>query len=125
MSASVALADWTGRHIPQEVADLLQAAGVAAGPMYRPDEVYDHPQLRLRHVLTDMAHPLFDVPLPAETGPARFRNIPDAPQRPAPLPGADTWKVCRDVLGLTDQRTQELIDEGVMFAGQDREGVSQ
>lgn len=125
VTGGVALADWTGRHIPQEVADLLQAAGVAAGPMYRPDEVYDHPQLRLRHVLTDMAHPLFDVPLPAETGPARFRNIPDAPQRPAPLPGADTWKVCRDVLGLTDQRTQELIDEGVMFAGQDREGVSQ
>jgi crotonobetainyl-CoA:carnitine CoA-transferase CaiB-like acyl-CoA transferase len=125
VTEGAAPADWTARHTPQEVAELLQAAGVAAGPMYRPDEVYDHPQLRWRHVLTDMPHPLFDVPLPAETGPARFRNIPDAPQRPAPLPGADTRLVCRDVLGMTDQRTQELIDSGVMFAAQDREGVPQ
>ena len=121
---SAALADWAALHTPQEVSDLLQAAGVPAGPMYRPDEVYDHPQLRLRTVLTDMTHPLFDVPLPAETGPARFRNIPPAPQRPAPLPGADTRQVCRDVLGMTDARTQELIDAGVLFA-EYREGVSQ
>jgi crotonobetainyl-CoA:carnitine CoA-transferase CaiB-like acyl-CoA transferase len=118
------LPDWTARHTPQQVAERLQAAGVAAGPMYRPDDVYDHPQLRLRNVLTDMSHPLFDVPLPAETGPARFRTIPAAPQRPAPLPGADTRQVCRDVLGMTDQRTQELIDAGVLFA-EDREGVPQ
>ena len=120
----VPLPDWTALHTPQEVADRLQSAGVAAGPMYRPDEVYDHPQLRLRNVLTDMAHPLFDVPLPAETGPALFRNIPPAPQRPAPLPGADTRQICRAVLGMTNERTQELIDAGVLFA-EDREGVPQ
>lgn len=124
VTEGAALAEWTARHTPQQVADRLQAAGVAAGPMYRPHEVYEHPQLRLRNVLTEMAHPLFDVPLPAESGPARFRNIPDAPQRPAPLPGADTRQVCRDVLGMTDQRTQELIDSGVMFAAHDREGVA-
>ncbi len=123
VTEGMTLADWAAQHTPQEVAERLQSAGVAAGPMYRPDEVYDHPQLRLRNVLTDMTHPLFDVPLPAETGPARFRNIPPSPQRPAPLPGADTRQVCRDVLGMTDQRTQELIDAGVMFAAQDREGV--
>jgi crotonobetainyl-CoA:carnitine CoA-transferase CaiB-like acyl-CoA transferase len=121
----LALAEWTARHTAQDVAERLQAAGVAAGPMYRPEEIYDHPQLRWRQVLTDMPHPLFDSPLPAETGPARFRNIPDAPQRPAPLPGADTRLVCRDVLGMTDQRTQELIDAGVMFAAEDRQEIPQ
>lgn len=123
VTGAVALADWAAQHTAQTVADRLQAAGVAAGPMYRPDEVYDHPQLRLRNVLTDMAHPLFDVPLPAETGPARFRNIPASPQRPAPLPGADTRRVCRDVLGMTPQRIQQLIESGVLFAD-DREGVN-
>ena len=125
VTADATPADWAARHTPQEVADRLQAAGVAAGPMYRPDDVYDHPQLRWRTVLTDMTHPLFDVPLPAETGPARFRNIPPAPQRPAPLPGADTRQVCRAVLGMTDQRLQDLIDAGVMFDAEDREGVPQ
>ncbi len=121
----LALAEWTARHSPQEVAERLQAARVAAGPMCRPEEIYDHPQLRWRHVLTDMPHPLFDSPLPAETGPARFRNISDAPQRPAPLPGADTRLVCRDVLGMTEKRTQELIDAGVMFAAEDRQEIPQ
>ena len=118
------LADWVARHTPQEVADRLQAVGVAAGPMYRPDEVYEHPQLGWRNVLTDMAHPLFELPLTAETGPAPFRNIPASPQRPAPLPGADTRRVCRDVLGMTEQETQRLIDSGVLFAAQNRQGVS-
>jgi crotonobetainyl-CoA:carnitine CoA-transferase CaiB-like acyl-CoA transferase len=69
-------------------------------------------------------HPLFEVPLPAETGPAPFRNIPASPQRPAPLPGADTRGVCRDVLGMTDRQIQNLIDAGVLFAAEDRQGVS-
>ena len=119
------LTDWAAQHSPQQAAALLQAVGIAAGPMNRPDEVYEHPQLRWRKVLADMTHPLFDVLLPAETGPAPFRNIPQSPQRPAPLPGADTRQVCRDLLGMTAGRIDELIGTGVLFAAEDREGVRQ
>ena len=119
------LTDWAAQHSPQQAAALLQAVGIAAGPMNRPDEVYEHPQLRWRKVLADMTHPLFDMPLPAETGPAPFRNIPQSPQRPAPLPGADTRQVCRDLLGMTAGRIDELIGTGVLFAAEDREGVRQ
>ena len=119
------LTDWAAAQPPLEVAERLQAAGVAAGPMNRPDDVYDHPQLRWRTVLTDMTHPLFEVPLPAETGPAPFRNIPQSPQRPAPLPGADTRQVCRDVLGMTAGQIEELIEGGVLFAAEERQGVAQ
>lgn len=118
------LADWAAARTPQEAAELLQSAGVAAGPMCRPDEVYRHPQLRWRNVLSDMVHPLFEVPLPAETGPAPFRNIPAAPQRPAPLPGADTRRVCRDVLGMDDDDIERLIAGGVLFTAEDREGIA-
>ncbi len=117
------LADWAASHTPQQVAERLQAAGVAAGPMNRPDDVYEHPQLRWRNLLADMVHPLFEVPLPAETGPAPFRNIPASPQRPAPLPGADTRRVCSDVLGMTDREAEELIESGVLFADDHRQGV--
>ena len=118
------LAAWAAQRSPQEVAEQLQSAGVAAGPMNRPDEVYHHPQLRWRNLLVDMTHPLFDVPLPAETGPAPFRNIPPAPQRPAPLAGADTRRVCSEVLGMTAEQTDRLIGDGVLFATEEREGVS-
>jgi crotonobetainyl-CoA:carnitine CoA-transferase CaiB-like acyl-CoA transferase len=117
------LADWLSVRTPLEAAEQLQAAGVVAGPMNRPEDVYEHPQLRWRRVLTDMTHPFFEVPLPAETGPAMFRNIPPSPQRPAPLPGADTRRICREVLGMDTDRIEALIADGVLFANEDREGV--
>ena len=99
-----------------QAAEELQAAGVPAGPMYRATDLHDDPQLQLRNVFADMVHPLFDVPLPTEAGPAPYRHIPPAPQRPAPLPGADTRQVCRDVLGLADDDIEQLIADGVLFA---------
>ena len=123
VTAGVDLPDWAAERTPEQAAGQLQAAGVPAGPMNRPEEVYEHPQLRWRNVLADMTHPLFEVPLPAETGPAPFRNIPRSPQRPAPLPGADTRRICRDVLGMTSGQVDDLIDAGVLFVTEDREGV--
>ncbi|HOB48693.1 MAG TPA: CoA transferase [Mycobacterium sp.] len=124
VTGDAGLAEWAARHTAQDVADRLQSAGVASGPMCRSDDVYDHPQLRWRNLLADMTHPLFEVPLPAETGPAPFRNIPAAPQRPAPLPGADTRRICRDVLGMDDDETERLIAGEVLFATEDREGIA-
>ena len=123
VTGGVDLAAWAAQRTPEQAAEQLQAAGVAAGPMCRGDDVYEHPQLRFRNVLTEMAHPLFELPLPAETGPAPFRNIPPSPLRPAPLPGADTRGICRDILGMTADETENLISEGVLFASQDAEGV--
>ena len=115
---------WATRHTPMQAAEILQAAGVPAGPMQRADDVLEDPHLLARRVLTDMAHPYFEVALPSEAGPARFRNIPPAPQRPAPLPGADTRKVCREVIGLDEADTERLVADGVLFANAS-EGVTQ
>jgi crotonobetainyl-CoA:carnitine CoA-transferase CaiB-like acyl-CoA transferase len=110
------LSDWTRTHAPARAAEALQSAGVPAGPMNRPPDVLEDPQLIERHLLSDMTHPMIDHPLPAETGPAPFRHIPQAPQRPAPVPGQDTRDVCRDVLGLSAEETERLIEERVLFA---------
>jgi crotonobetainyl-CoA:carnitine CoA-transferase CaiB-like acyl-CoA transferase len=120
-----ALAAWVADRSPAEVAEALQAAGVPAGPMNRAGDVHDDPQLRLRKVFSDMAHPLFEQPLVTEAGPAPYRSIPPAPQNPAPLPGADTRRVCLDVLGMAADEIEDLIADGVLFtAGDaDRTGV--
>jgi crotonobetainyl-CoA:carnitine CoA-transferase CaiB-like acyl-CoA transferase len=107
---------WTRGHTPLQVAEALQSAGVPAGQMSRPPDILDDPQLRARNLFSDMEHPLFDHPLPAETGPARFRHIPAAPQRPAPLPGHDTREICHKILGMTSDETERLINDGVLFA---------
>lgn len=112
---------WTRNRTPSQVADALQSAGVPAGQMSRPPDILDDPQLRARKLFSDMEHPLFDHPLPAETGPAPFRHIPPAPGRPAPLPGQDTREICHKVLGMSSDETERLIKDGVLFAS--AEGV--
>lgn len=113
------LSAWTRDRTPQQVADALQSAGVPAGQMNRPPDILEDPQLCERKLFSDMRHPLFDNVLPAETGPAPFRHIPPAPQRPAPLPGQDTRDICRTVLGMSDDETEQLIHDGVLFASTD------
>ena len=115
------LAAWTQTHAPLQVAVAMQARGVSAGPMNRPDDVYEDPQLRLRQVFSEMTHPLREFPLPTEAGPARYRHIPPAAQAPAPLPGADTRRICRDVLGLDDDQIDQKIADGVLFETERKE----
>ena len=110
---------WTRTRSPLQVAEALQSAGVPAGQMNRPPDILEDPQLLVRKVFSDMTHPLFDHPLPAETGPAPFRHIPPAPQRPAPLPGQDTREICHKILGMSVDETERLINDGVLFAHTD------
>ncbi|WP_292989394.1 CoA transferase [Mycobacterium sp.] len=104
---------------PEQVADALQSVGVPAGQMSRPPDILEDPQLGARKLFSDMRHPLFDNVLPAETGPAPFRHIPVAPQRPAPLPGQDTREICLKILGMSSEETEQLIHDGVLFASTD------
>jgi crotonobetainyl-CoA:carnitine CoA-transferase CaiB-like acyl-CoA transferase len=110
---------WTRTRPPLQIAEALQSAGIPAGQMNRPPDVLEDPQLRARKLFADMTHPLFDHPLPAETGPAPFRHIPPAPQRPAPLPGQDTREICHKILGMSSEETERLINDGVLFASTD------
>jgi crotonobetainyl-CoA:carnitine CoA-transferase CaiB-like acyl-CoA transferase len=84
--------------------------------MNRPPDVLEDRQLIERKLYCDMVHPLIDRPLPAETGPAPFKHIPPASQRPAPLAGQDTRAICRDVLGMSAEETERLIRDRVLFA---------
>lgn len=107
---------WTADHTPFEAAQALQAAGIAAGPMNRPPDLLEDPQLIARNLFRDMTHPLIARPLPAETGPAPFRHIPQSPQRPAPQPGQDTREICAELLDMSPEEIEFLITEGVLFA---------
>jgi crotonobetainyl-CoA:carnitine CoA-transferase CaiB-like acyl-CoA transferase len=113
------LSAWTRARTAVQVTGALQSVGVPAGQMNRPPDVLEDPQVRERKLYADMRHPLFERPLPAETGPAPFRHIPPAPQRPAPLPGQDTREICHKVLGMSSDETGQLIHDGVLFAATD------
>jgi crotonobetainyl-CoA:carnitine CoA-transferase CaiB-like acyl-CoA transferase len=106
---------WTAARSTAEVVAAAQRAGIPAGPMYRAIDVLNDPQVRARGLYADLSHPLFDTPMPAETGPVRYRNIPQAPMRAAPQPGEHTRDICSRLLGFTTSEVDELIEAGVLF----------
>lgn len=114
------VSDWTSTRDKMAVAHLLQEAGVPAAPMYRAVDVLADPQVMFRKVFTDMEHPLIDAPMPAETGPAPFTNIPPAEFRPAPMPGQHTGEICHKVLAMSSEEIDRLIAEGVLFTNDRR-----
>lgn len=110
------LARFTQRHDAHALAEALQQIGVAAAPMLRGSDIIDEPQVQARGLYAEMTHPLFDVRLPTETGPARYRRIPPADLRPAPLLGENTFEVCRRHLQMDAAEVDRLIAAGVLFA---------
>jgi crotonobetainyl-CoA:carnitine CoA-transferase CaiB-like acyl-CoA transferase len=110
-----AVSQWTATQDKSAVAEVLQRNGVPAAPMNRAVDVLADPQVRFRKLFSDMAHPLFDAPMPSETGPAPFTHIPPAEFRPAPMPGQHTREVCQKVLAMGPEEIDRLVAEGVLF----------
>ena len=110
-----AVSEWTSSRDNTLVADALQRAGVPAAPMDRAVDVLVDPQITFRKVFSDMTHPLFDAPMPSETGPAPYLHIPPAELRPAPMPGEHTREICQKLLAMDADETDRLIAEGVLF----------
>jgi len=114
------VSEWTRKRDKTEVAHLLQRAGVPAAPMNRAVDVLADPQITHRKVFSEMTHPLFDAPMPTETGPAPYQHIPPTELRPAPMPGEHTREICQKLLALDADETDRLIAEGVLFTHQGR-----
>jgi crotonobetainyl-CoA:carnitine CoA-transferase CaiB-like acyl-CoA transferase len=115
VTGGVDVADWTGTRTNADVADMLQRAGVPAAPMKRAVDVLSDPQVIFRNLYSEMIHPLFDAPMPTETGPAPYAHIPPAELRPAPMPGEHTREVCQKLLGMDADEVDRLIADGVLF----------
>ena len=100
------LTEWTRKHSPTEATEVLQTAGVPAGPILRPDQLHHDPQLRAREFMVETEHP---------TGGRRrhpgvpWRTDAMAPNyQPAPLLGEHTHEVLTGLLGLSEEEYEEL-----------------
>ena len=95
-----------------EWVELLNAAGVASGPIYTVDEVFGDPQVAQAGLVHELGHPLWGLHkvmgLPVRLGrtPARVRTA-------APLPGAHTREILAE-LGYDEEATNALLADGVV-----------
>jgi len=107
------LEQWTSKHSPDEVMNLLQGAGVAAGVVKDARELAEDPQLAARGFFVEALHPVlgktvFDsTPIRLERTPVRFGQA-------APLLGQDNRYVYQELLGMGEQELSRYIEDGVI-----------
>lgn len=105
--------EWTTGHSAEEVMNMMQAAGVAAGLVETGEDLLEHdPQLKHRHLFQELDHP--------EVGkyraPAQPFVLSKSPceLRRAPLLGEHSALILKEVLGMTDDEVADLVIEGVV-----------
>jgi crotonobetainyl-CoA:carnitine CoA-transferase CaiB-like acyl-CoA transferase len=107
------LTAWTITREPREVMETLQAVGVPAGIVAHAGDHLSDPQLRHRGYPKLVMQPGYES-IVVEGPPFLGSDLPEPIIGPAPLLGEHTRKVAREILCLSDNEIQALIDEGVI-----------
>lgn len=103
---------WTRTVNVHEATEMLQNAGVSAGPVLRIDELLDNEQLQALGTVVTVEHPV--------TGPRRQMGLPwrmdslGVEYRSAPLLGEHTHDVLIGLLGISEADYAELEADGVL-----------
>jgi benzylsuccinate CoA-transferase BbsF subunit len=107
------VSEWTAQRTPHQAMQTLQAAGVAAGAVQRPDDLVDSdPQLAARRAIVDVDHPTLGL-FGHLTPPFKLSETP-ACLRPAPRMGEHNAEICAEILGLSDDQLVDLIVDEVL-----------
>jgi benzylsuccinate CoA-transferase BbsF subunit len=108
------ISEWTASRSPQEVTQTLQAAGVAAMIAHDGRSLVEDPQLNERGLMEWVEHPLSGRRLLAGP-PWRFSKTPASIRQPAPLLGQHNHYVLHDLLGMSEDEIQRLVDEEAVY----------
>ncbi|MCY3813965.1 MAG: CoA transferase [Gammaproteobacteria bacterium] len=111
-----AIARSTGSRDKGELAAALAEGGVPAAAVKDAREVVADAHLRSRGHLVCVDHP--EAGATWQSGcPVQFSHSPVAVSRHAPLQGQHSFEVFHDLLGMTERRYRELVEQGVTGKG--------
>jgi benzylsuccinate CoA-transferase BbsF subunit len=109
-----AITEWTIQHEDHEATRLLQEAGVPSGPSQDISRVFHEPQLRDTGYFVEF-----------QTSDGGLRDLPGLPWRfygeeepvltEAPVLGQHNGYVYQDLLGLSEQEIDRLIEERIIY----------
>ena len=109
-----AITKWTSRYEDLEAMRLLQEAGVPSGPSLDICGVFDDPQLREVGYFSRLQ--TSDGELRELPGlPWRFDGGPELDLTVAPVLGQHNAYVYQELLGLSDQETDRLVEEQIIY----------
>ncbi len=111
-SLDEAIAAWsaTQDHIAAFYA--LQNAGIAAGPVLRPAEIFDDPHLQARDDFQKVTHPAAGTYVHYKTPIHHMSETPLPIRKHAAMLGEDNEYVYKQVCGYTDEEYRWFVDNG-------------
>jgi crotonobetainyl-CoA:carnitine CoA-transferase CaiB-like acyl-CoA transferase len=105
---------WIINYTHCEIMEKLQAAGVAAVPVFNAEEVYKDPHLGQRHCWTQVSHPVLGQQM-VLTPVWKLSATPVRIDSAGPLMGQHNKYVFGDLLGIKDEEFKLLQDEQVIY----------
>lgn len=107
------VADWTRPRTAEEVMEVLQREGVAAGVVQNAADLFDDPQLRHRKHFQALEHS--EIGRHSYEMPAfRLSQTPARLRAAAPCLGQHNEYVCKELLGMSDDELVQLLNDGVL-----------
>jgi len=92
--------------------EILDGAGVPNGPINTVDKVLEDPQVISREMIVEIEHPVAGK-LKMPGVPVKLSETPGSIRRPAPLLGQHTDEILREMLGLTEEKIEQLKNENI------------
>jgi len=105
---------WTITFSHYQVMEILQAAGVAAVASLNPQDLFTDPHIQERQSFIVMNNPEAGERFSVASPPWKLSETPCSIYRDAPLFGEHTKYVCCELLDLSIEEVQKLIEEGVL-----------
>ena len=106
------LAQWTRRHTPYEVMEILQRSGVAAAPVLDIDGLGNDPHFQKRGIRVPCEHPVTG-PETLCSNPWNLSDTSPKVRQPAPMLGQHNHYVFGQLLGKSPEEVNRLEKEGV------------
>jgi len=105
--------EWTARKTPEEVVQLLQDAGVAAGLVQNAEDLAHDPQLLARNFFRPLPHPMH-ADAQADASPIQIGGERGRAWNAAPSLGEHNRYVFLNLLGLTEEEFSAYVKQGVI-----------
>lgn len=107
------IAAWTAQFDDFELAEKLQSHGVAAAPVLNIADLYNNPHWQARKTFVEVEHPLGFK----ETIYGRYVKLSESAGelRPGPVIGQNNEYVFKKILGMSDERYDELVKRQIIY----------
>jgi crotonobetainyl-CoA:carnitine CoA-transferase CaiB-like acyl-CoA transferase len=107
------IGQWTRKQNAEEIAKRLQEAYVSAGVVQNAADLAKDVQLIARNLFREIEHPRLGT-LKTDRCPIASKDDGEGPWKPSPLLGEDNDYVYGELLHLSDEARNSLVDKGII-----------